>query len=121
MTTSPTLATTATASSPVGSYPITASGALSANYSISYVEGTLTISPAPLTITADDQTKVYWTPLPELTATYTGFVNGDTAAVLTTPPTLATAATKTSPVGEYPIAVGGAVGADYTIPMSEAR
>ncbi len=43
------------------------------------------------------------------------FVNGDTATVLTTPPTLATAATKTSPVGEYPIIVGGAVGADYTI------
>ena len=39
----------------------------------------------PLTITADDQTKVYGAALPTLTASYTGFVNGDTAASLTTP------------------------------------
>ena len=39
----------------------------------------------PLTITADNQTKVYGAALPTLTASYSGFVNGDTAASLTTP------------------------------------
>jgi hypothetical protein len=43
------LATTATTSSPVGTYPITASaGTLTAaNYAFSFVNGTLTVQPAP--------------------------------------------------------------------------
>jgi len=40
------LSTTANASSPAGSYPITASGASDANYTISFVNGTLTVTPA---------------------------------------------------------------------------
>jgi hypothetical protein len=46
LTTPPTLGTTATAASPVGSYPITASGAASPNYTISYASGTLTVTKA---------------------------------------------------------------------------
>ena len=42
----------ATRQSHVGSYPITASGAVDTDYAITYVSGTLTISPAALTITA---------------------------------------------------------------------
>ena len=37
-------------------YAITASGAADPDYTISYVPGTLTVTPAVLTITADDQT-----------------------------------------------------------------
>jgi hypothetical protein len=44
LTMQPTVTTTATAGSPVGGYPITASGAVDANYTISYVPGTLTIT-----------------------------------------------------------------------------
>src|SRR6185437_1445928 len=55
--TAPTISTTATASSPVGPYPITASGAVDANYNISYTDGTLTVDAVPLTITANDQSK----------------------------------------------------------------
>jgi hypothetical protein len=43
-------------------YPITPSSAVGtglANYTISYATGTLTVNPAPLTITAIDQTKTY--------------------------------------------------------------
>jgi energy-converting hydrogenase Eha subunit E len=69
----------------------------------------------PLTITANNQSKPYGAPLPVLTVSYSGFVNGDTAASLTTPPTAATAATATSPAGTYPITASGAVGANYTI------
>ena len=56
------------------------------DYTISYVAGNLTVTAAPLTITADNQTKVYGAALPTLTASYTGFVNGDTAASLTPRP-----------------------------------
>ena len=46
---------------------------------------------------------------------YTGFVNGDTAASLTTPPSVSTTATTTSLVGTYPITASGAVSSNYTI------
>jgi hypothetical protein len=48
-------------------------------------------------------------PLPTLTISYAGFVNGDTTASLTTPATIA------SPPGAYPITVAGATSGNYTI------
>ena len=77
----------------------------------------LTVTPAPLTITANNQTKVYGAALPTLTASYSGFVNGDTSASLTTQPTLTTTATAASHVAGSPYAItaSGAVDADYTI------
>ncbi len=115
LTTLPTLTTTATATSPAGTYPIFASGAVDSNYIFSYDIGTYTITPAPLTITADDQTSVYGAALPALTASYTGLVNDDTSANLTTPPTLSTTAIAGSPVGTYVITAAGAVDSNYTI------
>ena len=117
LTTQPTLSTTAAASSQVSGnpYAITASGAADSDYSISYVSGNLTVTAAPLTITADNQTEVYGAALPTLTASYSGFVNGDTSASLTTQPTVTTTATASSPVGIYDIAASDAVDADYAI------
>jgi len=109
------LGTTATAASAVGTYPITASGAVDVNYTISFVNGTLTIGKAGLTITAQDKSKVYGAALPTLTAAYSGFVNGDTSASLDTPVALGTTATAASAVGTYPITASGAVDANYTI------
>jgi hypothetical protein len=109
------LSTTATASSAVGSYAITASGAADANYLITHVNGTLTVTRAGLTIRADDKSKVAGAANPPLTATYTGFVNGDTAAQLDSPVLLATMATSSSPAGTYPITASGATDANYTI------
>ena len=48
LTTAPMLMTKATATSPVNSYAITASGAVDPNYAISYVAGQLTVTPATL-------------------------------------------------------------------------
>src|SRR5208337_3489385 len=117
LTTQPTLTTTATASSHVAGnpYTITASGAADSNYSISYVAGTLTVTPAALTVIADNQTKVYGAELPTLTASYSGFVNGDSAASLGTQPTLKTTATAHSDTGAYAITVSDAIDPDYTI------
>jgi uncharacterized repeat protein (TIGR01451 family) len=65
----PSLTTTATATSPIGTYPITASiGTLtSLNYSFVFANGTLTISGRAITVTADAKTKVYNTAEPALT------------------------------------------------------
>ena len=115
LTAQPSLSTTATAASDAGGYTITASGAVDSDYSISYASGTLTITQAALTITADDQSKVYGEELPTLTASYSGFVNGDTAANLDIGPTLSTTATTNSDVGVYSITVSGAADVDYTI------
>lgn len=46
LTTKPTAATTATTTSPAGTYPITVSGASSPNYNITYVAGTLNVQAA---------------------------------------------------------------------------
>src|SRR6185295_17828383 len=86
LTTPPTVSTAATSTSGVGTYAITASGAVSPNYTFTYVNGTLTVSAATLTITANDKTKVYGAANPALTVSYSGFVNGDTASSLVTPP-----------------------------------
>jgi hypothetical protein len=113
----PTLSTLAAASSHVlpSGYPITASGASDPNYTINYVSGTLTVTPAPLTIAANDATRVYGAPLPALTAGYSGWVNDDSSASLATVPTLSTWASAASHVGSYAITASGAVSSDYTI------
>ena len=52
---------------------------------------------------------LYGAMLPALTASYIGFVNGDTRASLTAPPALASLATAASHVGDYVITSSGAV------------
>ncbi|HEX5503851.1 MAG TPA: MBG domain-containing protein, partial [Thermomicrobiales bacterium] len=109
----------ATATTGVGDYPIYPealdSGSTLANYAVTIVAGTLTITPAPLTVTAADQTMALHGAVPPLTVGYQGFVNGETAAALTTPPTCATTATDASPVGSYPITCSGAADPNYAI------
>jgi Ca2+-binding RTX toxin-like protein len=68
-----------------------------------------------LTVTADDKVKIINTPLPPLTVSYAGFVNGETPASLTTQPTAETTATAESPAGQYPITAGGGASGDYTL------
>nr|WP_279308114.1 MBG domain-containing protein [Niveispirillum sp. BGYR6] len=109
-----TLATSATAASGVGSYAITGSGATAANYSISYQAGALSITPAALTIRANDTSRTYGAANPAFTARYDGLVNGDTASVVSGL-TLATSATASSGVGSYAITGSGATAANYTI------
>jgi hypothetical protein len=118
LSTQPTISTTATAASPAGTYPITASGAVDPNYTFAYQAGTMTVGKASLTVTADNKSMPLGGPLPPLTVSYTGFVNGDNASSLSTPPTLTTTATSTSPAGTYPITASGAVDQNYSITYS---
>src|SRR5262249_35090671 len=87
--------------------------ASSPNYTISYVTGALTVTPAPLTITAANQTKGAGDLVPTLTARYAGFVNGDDVSRLSTPVTLSTYGGETA--GNYPIVPSGATSPDYNI------
>ncbi|HWQ32720.1 MAG TPA: MBG domain-containing protein, partial [Blastocatellia bacterium] len=118
----PDLTTTASAGSPVGTYPITAAaGTLTAaNYNFTFVSGTLTVTKAALIVVADNQTRTYGTANPALTYTYSGFVNGDTASVISGTPSLSTTATSGSPVGAYPITVdvSGLSAANYSFAAS---
>jgi gliding motility-associated-like protein len=99
----------------VNSYVITPGGLSAANYTITYANGTLTIVKAALTITAESKLRCYGFANPAFTYTYNGFVNGETTAVLSTPPTAVTAATVSSAAGPYSIVPSGASGANYTI------
>ena len=66
----------------VGSYTITATGNTLSNYNVTYETGTLTITRAQLTVTADNKSKTFGAADPELTATVTGLKNGDAATVV---------------------------------------
>ncbi|HEV2479409.1 MAG TPA: MBG domain-containing protein [Puia sp.] len=76
---------------------------------------TLNINQASLTITAGNATMNAGTAIPALTVSYKGFVNGDNASSLTTPPTVTTTATAASPPGTYSITASGAVDPNYNI------
>jgi MBG domain (YGX type) len=74
-----------TNTTPVGDYVITpAQNTLSAaNYDfMPFVNGTLHITKATLTVTADNKTVQYSDPLPAFTVQYAGFVNGEGPGVL---------------------------------------
>src|SRR5204862_402606 len=107
--------TTGTAASAVGSYPITASGYTSGNYTISYVAGALSVDQVALTVTANNKSKAYGAALPALTVSYAGFVNGDSAASLGGTLSVTTTGTAASAVGTYPISASGYTSPNYTI------
>jgi hypothetical protein len=106
------------ATAAVGPYTITPSAATGgtfdpANYTISYAPGVLTVDPAALTVSADDKTKVYGAVDPSFTASYAGFVNSETPAVLGG--TLALARAPGEAVGNYLITPSGLTSANYAI------
>ena len=104
----------------VGSYSgvITASGQTSTNYTITYVAGNLTVTPAALTITANGVSRVYGASDPALGVTYSGFVNGETSSVLGgTLSVVDSDAATTTAVGTYTgvITASGQTSTNYTI------
>ena len=104
----------ATAANAVGNYnivPSTAAGSDLTNYAITYADGTLTVEPAALTITANNQTKVFGQTLNFAGTEFatSGLVNSDTvlSVTLTSAGAAASAAVAGSP---YPIVPSVAVG-----------
>jgi hypothetical protein len=78
-----TLATTATQNSGVGGYSITVTPGLNPNYNVTPVSGTLTVTPATLTVSAHAKVKIQGTADPAFTYGVSGLRNGDTTAVVT--------------------------------------
>src|SRR5213078_2015371 len=82
---------------------------------ITFADGMLAVTPVLLVVKADDNSKVYGSALPDLTASYQGFVNGDFSASFTTAVRLTTVADVNSHVGTYAITPSGATDPDYII------
>jgi sugar lactone lactonase YvrE len=87
--------------------------------------GTLhqTVTPAPLTVTADDQSRVFGQPNPPLTVTYSGFVLGQGPADLGGTLKVSTTATATSRVsgGPYPVVASGLTSTNYAITFKPGK
>lgn len=112
----PAIATEATVKSDVGEYAITATGGIMKNYSYGEITpGVLTVTTAPLTITANDAVRAYYVENPLFNCSYNGFVNGDDENVLIDKPVLSTPALKTSNVGTYKIEVSGTSSKNYSV------
>ncbi len=115
-----TFTTTAGTNSPVGSYTITPvlsdPGNKLGNYTVTTNAGTLTVTAAALTVTANNTNRIYGVSNPSLTASYSGFVNGETASVVLGTPGFSTSATNSSPVGSYVITplVGSLTATNYS-------
>ncbi|HEX4321461.1 MAG TPA: MBG domain-containing protein [Acidobacteriaceae bacterium] len=107
LTGKPSITSTASNTSPVGSYPVVATqGTLAApNYVFSYPPATLTVAKARLNLEVSSVIRYYGSPMNPLTWYLVGFVNGDTAALVTGAPILSTEANSGSAVGTYTITV----------------
>ena len=111
----PSLFCEATSTSPVGSYPIVVTQGSVTNKKVTYVNGTLTITKAPLTVSVGNYTRKQGEENPEFTLTYDGFKNNETEDVLTKKPTATTTANVSSEPGEYEIVVSGGESENYSL------
>ena len=116
----PTVTTEATEKSDVGVYLITATGGISKNYEIKkYQEGSLTITKAHLTLSANNAERLYYEENPEFDFTLTGLVNNDERSCLSKMPDFACIATMESNCGEYGIIPSNAEAKNYEITYKE--
>lgn len=115
-TTRPSLLTEATKNSGVGKYEVKAVNGVPVNYDLEEIAaGTLTVTPAPLTIKANDAVRPYYSKEPSFSYTCSGFVNNDDENVLSSAPALSTSAVITSNAGSYEIKISGASSQNYSI------
>ena len=103
----------ATSMSPVGTYPIVISAGTINYPNLLLVNGTLTITKAPLTASVGDYEREQGQPNPTFGIIYEGFRNGDDASVLTVLPVATTTANEDSAPGIYDIVLSGGEAANY--------
>ena len=75
----------------------------------------LNVAPAPLTISANNASKILDAVNPSFTAQYNGFALGQDASALSGTLSCASTATTTSPVGSYSISCSGQTSSNYAI------
>ena len=98
-----------------GAYTLDVNFPLQGGFLPSSATATLVVNPAPLTITANNANKVLDAPNPAFTASYSGFVLGESPSVLSGTLSCTTTALTTSPVGPYPITCSGQSSTNYSI------
>lgn len=102
----------------VGTYPVVANYSGDALYQGQTFGGAVTVTPAPLTLTVNNQAKAFGAAVPVLTGTYSGLVNGDVAGT-TIGATYSTTVTATTPIGTYPNSITavltGSSATNYTV------
>jgi MBG domain (YGX type) len=107
------------AGSPYAIVPSAAVGSGLSNYTISYVNGALTVNTAPLTVTANSTSKTYGATTSFVGTEFTdsGLLNSDTVAgaTLTSPGAPATATVTGSPYAIVPSAATGSGLSNYSI------
>ena len=107
--------TTATASSDVGDYTVSVTGGTADNYNITARNsGALTINKKALAFAIDNASRTYGAANPGFNGTLTGFVNGDTDAVVSNI-VYDTLASTTSNAGTYDIDATGFTATNYTL------
>lgn len=99
-----------------GQVTITAEQAGNSDYLAALpAQQTFVVTPAPLTIAADNKYRNEKAANPPLTSTITGFVYGEGEEIFTQEPILSTTADLSSMAGDYPIVVKGAQATNYAI------
>jgi sugar lactone lactonase YvrE len=113
---------TVTLSGGTGSFflPTLGAGSYTLMVTVSSIAATanITVTKAPLYLIANNVSRAFDVANPLLSASFSGFVNGDTSAVVTgTAPTISTTATRVSPAGTYAITFAGGTltATNYTI------
>jgi hypothetical protein len=98
-----------------GSHAISATYSGDPLFTLSSAITTQMVTPAALTVTANDASKVYGTPNPGFGVSYQGFVNNEGPGQLGGTLAFSTAATTSSDVGSYSLTPGGLTSSNYTI------
>ena len=111
----PAITCSATNTSPVGIYDIIIRKGSVSNSAVQFVNGKLSVTAAPLTISAGNYTMRQGDPMPQFTATYSGFRNYEGEEVLSIKPQFACEANENSAPGTYKISVSGAEAKNYAI------
>ena len=97
----------------VGTYPIAVSVGDVITPEVEFVPGVFTVTPATLTVTANNYTREYGAANPVMEYTIKGFRNRETVDVLTKLPVVTCDANELSPAGTYEISVSGAEAKNY--------
>ncbi len=112
----PKLSCSATKTSDVGTYPVTVTGGTTRNYDIvAYESGTLTVTKAPLVLSANDKSRLYYEDNPTFDFSLTGLRNGDAISCLDVTPKYECQANKSTNVGSYAIIPSRADAKNYSI------
>ena len=98
-----------------GTATITATQAATANYTATSTTFTVAVAKAPLSISAGSYVINEGSSMPQWKAEYSGFVNGETEAVLTRLPVFSCTANENSEPGTYDVIISGAEAQNYNI------